>query len=241
MKSAVFYGRHDLRLEDRPIPDPEPEEVLIQIQACGVCGTDVHIYEGDPCTAEITSPTILGHEFSGIITAAGSEVKKFRTGDRVCIDPNRYCGACDFCRNREVHLCERMIGYGTTEHGGFAEYCTVHQSQVYRLGDNTTFEQGAMAEPAACCLHGIELCGLRPGHQVVIIGGGMAGTLMLQLAKLAGASKAAVLEPVAEKRNGDNAGGFFVDNYPCLMPGVAMGRNMTFAIKAIKVASGEEA
>ena len=200
MKSAVFYGRHDLRLEDRPVPEPGPEEVLIQIQACGVCGTDVHIYEGDPCTAEITSPTILGHEFSGIIAAAGSEVKKFRAGDRVCIDPNRYCGACDFCRNGDVHLCEHMIGYGTTEHGGFAEYCTVHQSQVYRLGDNTTFEQGAMAEPAACCLHGIELCGIRPGHQVVITGGGMAGTLMLQLAKLAGASRAAVLEPVAEKR-----------------------------------------
>lgn len=93
-----------------------------------------------------------------------------------------------------------MIGYGTTVNGGFAQYCSVNEHQVYLLGDNTTFEQGAMAEPVACCLHGIDMCHIRPGVNVVIIGGGMIGLLMVQLAKLAGAAKVALLEPVASKR-----------------------------------------
>ena len=200
MKSAVFYGRHDLRVQESAVPEPGPEEVLIQVKACGVCGTDVHIYEGDKGAAEVNPPAILGHEFSGVIAAVGSEVRRFHVGDRVCIDPNCYCGACDYCRGGEVHFCEHMIGYGTTQNGGFAEYCAVNESLVYLLGEHTTFEQGAMAEPAACCLHGIDLCEIRPGSQVVIIGGGMIGLLMLQLAKLAGASKAALLEPVEKKR-----------------------------------------
>ena len=177
-----------------------PHDVLIQVKACGVCGTDVHIYEGDKGAAEVTPPTILGHEFAGIISEVGSQVKNYKPGDRVCIDPNCYCGACDPCRNGVAHYCENMIGYGTTVDGGFAEYCSVDERQVYLLGENTTFEQGAMAEPVACCLHGIDMCEIQPGHQVVVIGGGMIGLLMLQLAKLAGAAKVALLEPVENKR-----------------------------------------
>ncbi len=200
MKSAVFYGRHDVRVEDWNMPAVGPEDVLIKVKACGVCGTDVHIYEGDKGAAEVTPPTILGHEFSGVIVETGENVKNFQPGDRVCIDPNCYCGACEPCRNGVAHYCQNMIGYGTTVNGGFAEYCAVNAKQVYRLGENTTFEQGAMTEPVACCLHGIDMCGIRPGHQVVIIGGGMIGLIMLQLAKLAGAAKIALLEPVKEKR-----------------------------------------
>lgn len=200
MRSAVFYGKHDLRIEERAIPEVGPQDVLIQVKACGVCGTDVHIYEGDKGAAEVTPPTILGHEFSGVVVKTGSEVSGFQKGDRVCIDPNCYCGACEPCRSGVAHYCAHMIGYGTTVDGGFAQYCAVNCRQVYRLGDHTTFEQGAMAEPAACCLHGIDLCGIRPGHQVVVIGGGMIGLLMLQLAKLAGAAKVALLEPVESKR-----------------------------------------
>ena len=200
MKSAVFYGKHDLRVEEYAQPEVGPEDVLIQVKACGICGTDVHIYEGDKGAAEVTPPTILGHEFSGVVVKTGDKVTEYRAGDRVCIDPNCYCGACDACRNGEAHFCENMIGYGTTVNGGFAEYCAVNYKQVYRLGENTTFEQGAMAEPVACCLHGLDMCEIRPGHQVVVIGGGMIGLLMVQLAKLAGAAKVALLEPVEGKR-----------------------------------------
>ena len=200
MKSAVFYGKHDLRVEEHEMPKVGPKDVLIQVKACGVCGTDVHIYEGDKGAAEVTPPTILGHEFSGVIAEVGSEVTNYKAGDRVCIDPNCYCGACEPCRSGVVHYCEHMIGYGTTVNGGFAEYCAVNERQVYKLGDNTSFEQGAMTEPVACCLHGMDMCEIRPGHQVVVIGGGMIGLLMLQLSRLAGAAKVALLEPVESKR-----------------------------------------
>lgn len=200
MKSAVFYGKHDLRVEEAKKPEIGPRDVLIQVKACGVCGTDVHIYEGDKGAAEVTPPTILGHEFSGVVVEIGAEVENCRAGDRVCIDPNCYCGTCEPCRNGVAHYCENMIGYGTTVNGGFAEYCAVNERQVYQLGENTSFEQGAMAEPVACCLHGIDMCEIQPGHQVVVIGGGMIGLLMMQLAKLAGAAKVALLEPVENKR-----------------------------------------
>lgn len=200
MKSAVFYGKHDLRVENSPMPKVGPEDILIQVKACGICGTDVHIYEGDKGAAEVTPPTILGHEFSGVIAEVGSNVTKYKVGDRVCIDPNCYCGKCDFCRNGIAHYCTDMIGYGTTVNGGFAEYCSVNQRQVYKLGDNTTFEQGAMTEPVACCLHGMDMCNIHPGSNLVVIGGGMIGLLMLQLSKLAGAARVALLEPVESKR-----------------------------------------
>lgn len=200
MKSAVFYGKHDLRVEEHECPAVGAHDVLIQVKACGICGTDVHIYEGDKGAAEVTPPTILGHEFSGIIAGVGSEVTEYKVGERVCVDPNCYCGSCEACRNGIAHYCKNMIGYGTTVNGGFAEYCAVDERQVYRLGPEITFEQAAMTEPVACCLHGIDMCGIQPGHQVVIIGGGMIGLIMLQLAKLAGAAKVALLEPVASKR-----------------------------------------
>ena len=200
MKSAVFYGKHDLRIEEHEMPPVGPKDVLIRVKACGVCGTDVHIYEGDKGAAEVTPPAILGHEFAGVVEAVGAEVAACRVGDRVCIDPNCYCGTCGPCRNGVAHYCEHMIGYGTTVNGGFAEYCAVNERQVYRLGERTSFEQGAMAEPAACCLHGIDMCKVQPGSQVVVIGGGMIGLLMLQLARLMGAAKVALLEPVEEKR-----------------------------------------
>ena len=109
MKSAVFYGKHDLRIEEAKKPEIGPRDVLIQVKACGVCGTDVHIYEGDKGAAEVTPPTILGHEFSGVVVETGAEVENCRAGDRVCIDPNCYCGTCEPCRNGVAHYCENTV------------------------------------------------------------------------------------------------------------------------------------
>ena len=169
MKSAVFYGKHDLRVEESAKPAVGRRDVLINVKACGVCGTDVHIYEGDKGAADVTPPTILGHEFAGVVEAVGSDVAGFKPGDRVCIDPNHPCGCCEPCRDGINHYCEHMTGYGTTVNGGFAEYCSVDMQQVYKLGDHTSFEQGAMTEPVACCLHGIDMCNIKPGSTVVVI------------------------------------------------------------------------
>ena len=200
MKSAVFYGKHHLRVEETQIPELKEDEVLIKVMACGVCGTDVHIYEGDKGAADTNPPTILGHEFAGRIEKTGKNVKKYSEGDRVCVDPNQLCGKCYYCKSGIGHFCEAMIGIGTTTNGGFAQYCVVNESQVYRLGEDTTYEEGAMTEPLACCLHGIDMCEITTAGVVLIIGGGMIGQLMVQLAKLAGAGKIILLEPVAQKR-----------------------------------------
>lgn len=200
MRSTVFYGKHDLRVEETKMPDVGPEDVLIKVMACGVCGTDVHIFDGDKGAADTNPPCILGHEFSGIVEAVGDRVTNALVGDRVCVDPNQLCGSCYYCRNGIGHFCEHMLGIGTSTDGGFAQYCCVKQSQVYHLADTTSFEEGAMTEPLACCLHGIDMCEITPASTVMIIGGGMIGLLMLQLAKLSGAHKIVLLEPVEGKR-----------------------------------------
>ncbi|HZK70566.1 MAG TPA: zinc-dependent alcohol dehydrogenase family protein, partial [Clostridia bacterium] len=144
--------------------------------------------------------TILGHEFSGTVYEVGSEVRNFKLGDRVCVDPNDMCGNCYYCRIGKGHFCENMIGIGTTVNGGFSEFCTVHEKQVYSIGEHLSFEEGAMAEPIACCLHGMDLAGAKTGDTVMVIGGGTIGLIMLQLAKLSGASTIIIIEPVQTKR-----------------------------------------
>ncbi|AUS97086.1 alcohol dehydrogenase [Clostridium thermosuccinogenes] len=201
MKAAVYLGKHNLKVQDVEVRAPGPDEVLIQVKACGVCGTDLHIYEGAEGAAKCIPPTILGHEFSGIIHEVGSNVKGFKPGDRVCVDPNDMCGSCYYCRIGKAHFCENMTGIGTTVNGGFAEFCTVRAKQVYSIGESLSFEEGAMAEPVACCLHGMDLTGVKAGDTVMLIGGGTIGLIMLQLVKLSGASTIILVEPVQTKRD----------------------------------------
>ena len=200
MKAAVFYGKEDLRIEDIAVPTPKGDEVLIRVRACGICGTDMHIFDGDEGAAPTPRGTVLGHEFAGEVVAIGDAVKGIKVGDRACVDPNKLCNECDFCREGVGHFCESMIGYGTTLNGGFAEYCCVPQSQVYKFSDAIGYEQAAMTEPVACCLHGMDMCDIEQGATVAVIGGGMIGLLMMQLAKLKGAAKLILIEPIAEKR-----------------------------------------
>lgn len=200
MKSAVFFGKHDLRVVDSPLPQVADDEVLIQVMACGVCGTDVHIFQGDEGAAKTTPPTILGHEFAGVVKQIGAQVTGVAVGDRVCVDPNDMCGECYYCHSGLGHFCQNMVGIGTTVNGGFAQYVSVRAKQVYPLAEQTTFAQGAMSEPVSCCLHGIDLCRIQPASRVLVIGGGMIGLIMMQLAKLAGAYQVALLEPVEQKR-----------------------------------------
>ena len=121
MKCAVYYGKQDLRVEERPVPRPGRGEVLVRVMACGVCGTDVHIFQGDPGAADCPPGTVPGHECAGVMEAAGEGVTAFGPGDRVCVDPNKLCGECDFCRGGIGHFCEHMTGIGTTADGGLAE------------------------------------------------------------------------------------------------------------------------
>lgn len=200
MKAAVYYGRHDLRVtevDEGPIGD---NQVRVNVKYCGVCGTDIHIYEGDGGAAAVVPPTIIGHEFSGVVHAVGKNVRSVKAGDRVSVDPNDACGECYFCRDAKAHFCENYVGIGTTCNGGFAEYVTVREKQVFKIPDELPFETAALVETVSCCLHGMDLCDIKTGQTVLIIGAGPIGLLMLQLAKMSGAGKIIVSEIVPEKR-----------------------------------------
>ena len=200
MKAARFLGKGRIGVLDVPVREPDSHEVLIRVRYCGVCGTDVHIYNGEKGSAEVTPPVTLGHEFSGDVLKVGTEVTGLRPGDRVSVDPNASCGRCYFCTRGMPHLCREMVGLGTARDGGFAETITVSAKLVHRIPDNLSYEAAAMAEPLSCCLHGIDLTDIQAGQTVMVIGAGSIGLMMLQLAKARGAGTVIAVEPNAARR-----------------------------------------
>ena len=200
MKAAVYHGPGDLRVEEVPVRKLKDNEVKIQVKYCGICGTDIHIFHGDGGCCDVTPPLVPGHEFSGVVAEVGAGVKTVKVGDGVTGDPNDMCGECYFCKNGMQHFCKNNIGIGTTVDGGFAEYVIMREKQVYKVSDELSFIEAAMAEPISCCLHGIDLCNIKAGDTVLVMGGGPIGMIMMQLAKNAGASKVIMSEPVEEKR-----------------------------------------
>ena len=200
MKATYFMGNETFEVCECPIPKATPGTVVVKNYACGVCGTDVHIYHGEPGSAEVHPPVVLGHEYSGVVTEVGEGVTGLQVGDHVTIDPNIYCGECDYCRIGKKQLCRHMEAVGVTMNGGFAEYSVVPAKQALRLNPEVPLEYGAMSEPLACCLHGIDRAEIRVGDTVCVVGGGAIGLLLVQLARLSGASKVVVSEPNAVRR-----------------------------------------
>lgn len=199
MKAAIFTKKHRMKLEEIPFRDPKENEVLIRVHYCGVCGTDVHIYEGEKGSAEVKTDAILGHELSGEIVEVGKDVLRVQPGDRVVVDPNDYCGSCYYCVNGMKHLCLHMVGLGTAADGGFAEYLTVPQHLVYPIPDGISMQAAAMVEPISCCLHGLDLTEIKAGNTVMVVGAGNIGMIMIQMAKHMGAAKVIAVDPVSPK------------------------------------------
>jgi len=197
MKAAVIFQPGDVQIMDRVIPIPEPEEVLIQIKACGVCGTDHSLFTGG---FPARYPVIIGHEFSGVVEAVGEKVETIKPGDRVTVDPNRVCHYCEYCRMGKEHLCENRLSMGVDIDGANAEYCTMQATNVHKIPDSLTFEEAAFTEPLACAIRGIEMAKIHHGDTVLILGGGGMGNLLLQLAVRAGAAEVLVSEPIARRR-----------------------------------------
>jgi len=197
VKAALFEAAHRLRVAQRSLRSLLPDEVLLRIQACGVCGTDIHIVEG---SSRSTPPVVLGHEFVGVVEDIGSSVKNVTPGDVVAIDPNISCGACFYCRRGLVHLCEHLKAYGVDLDGGMAEQCIVKASQLYHLPAELPWEVGTFIEPVSCCVHGIDRASIRLGDTVVLLGAGTIGLILLQLARSAGAARVIVVEPREHKR-----------------------------------------
>ena len=200
MKGAFFLGNREFEVRDMEKRPLAADEVRIRVMACGVCGTDVHIYHGEAGSAEVT-PVVLGHEYAGIVEEVGADVKGLVPGDHVAVDPNIYCGACTPCRDGKKQFCEHLQALGVTRDGGFAQYSAAPAAQCFKLAPELPFEAGAMAEPLACCLHGIDAAGIRRGSTGCVIGGGAIGLLMVQRARFSGAAKVILSEPVELRRS----------------------------------------
>lgn len=201
MIGAYFLGNKTIETRPLNLGEPGEGQVLLRVCACGVCGTDVHIFHGGKGSAEVKPPVILGHEFSGFIEKIGPGVTGLEVGQLVTVDPNIYCGTCLPCRQGQKQMCHNMGAVGVNMDGGFADYCLAPFAQCVPVPMGTDPELAAMAEPLACCLHGIDRAGIRPGENVLVVGGGTIGQIMLQLARLAGAAKVVLSEPVQKRRD----------------------------------------
>jgi 2-desacetyl-2-hydroxyethyl bacteriochlorophyllide A dehydrogenase len=200
MRAAIIEKPGEIRVGTVPDPTPKPNEVVVRVGACGICGTDLHIADGEfPPTPY---PIVPGHEFAGEVVAVGSNVSqglgtkgsKIAVGTRVAVDPSLFCGACDFCRVGHGNLCLNWGAIGDTVDGAFAEYVAVPVANAYVLPDNLSFREAALIEPTSCAVHGFHRLATRLGDTFLIVGAGTMGLILLQLALRAGASRVAVAD-----------------------------------------------
>ncbi|MBS1799681.1 MAG: galactitol-1-phosphate 5-dehydrogenase [Acidobacteria bacterium] len=192
MKALLLSSYNHLELTEMPAPAPAAGELLVEVAACGICGSDVHGYDGS--TGRRIPPIVMGHEAAGVVTAVGAGVTAYKPGDRITFDSTVYCGACEFCRRGEVNLCNdrQVIGVSCGEyrrHGAFAEYLVIPERIAYRLPDAFNFADAAMLEAVSVALHGIAVTEIKGGETALVIGAGMIGLLLLQAARAAGCSK----------------------------------------------------
>ncbi|MEO1537004.1 MAG: alcohol dehydrogenase catalytic domain-containing protein [Pseudomonadota bacterium] len=194
MRATRLVGTGDIRTVAAPIPLPGRGEILIRVEAAGICGTDRHLYRGEfPSVPN----KILGHEFSGIVVQRGDTA--IAEGTRVTCDPNAWCGTCGQCLRGRVNLCAHNIATGIHRDGGFAEFCAFPASKAVPLPADLDPLHGAFCEPLACTLHGMDIGAARPGEKVLVVGGGVIGLMAVQIACLAGA-EVLLLTRSAEKQ-----------------------------------------
>ena len=204
MKSLLLKEYLQLELADFPQPEPGPGEVLIRVAACGICGSDVHGYDGT--SGRRIPPIVMGHEAAGIVAATGAGVTGFKPGDRVTFDSTVYCGECAFCRRGEVNLCDRREVIGVScgdyrRHGAFAEYIAVPERILYHLPEAMSFPEAAMLEAVSVALHAVHVTGDVKGQTALVIGAGMIGLLTMQAARAAGAARVMIADIDATRLN----------------------------------------
>ena len=195
MKALLLSEYSKLDVVELPRPEPSADEVLIEVAACGICGSDVHGYDG--VSGRRIPPVVMGHEAAGTIVEVGAEVAEvaeYGVGDRVTFDSTVYCGECGFCQCGQVNLCDdrQVMGVSCAEYrryGAFAEYLVVPARILYRLPEDFGFAEAAMLEAVAVALHGVAVSPVKAGDTVLVIGAGMIGLLLLQAARAAGARK----------------------------------------------------
>lgn len=200
MRAAELTAVGEITVAERSRPSLDPDEVLVEVGACGVCMTDYHMYHG---TFEVETPMVPGHESAGTVVEVGESVRAYEPGDRVAINPTVPCTACTHCKRGDTHLCEHNTSIGgaadTVLDGAFAEYVRVPQTNVEPIGD-LPVRHAALAEPLACAVHGVSKADCDPGDSVALIGAGPVGLLLLQTFRLVGAAPIVVSEPDPDRR-----------------------------------------
>lgn len=191
MKALLLSKYRHLEIADVPTPTLGPDEVLICVAACGICGSDVHGYDGS--TGRRIPPLIMGHEAAGTAVALGAGVTGVSAGDRITFDSTVFCGTCQYCLRGEINLCDRrkVLGVSCTDyrcHGAFAEYVTVPRRIVHLLPENLSFAEAAMLEAVSVALHAVSLSNMARGDTALVLGAGMIGLLTLQALRVAGCS-----------------------------------------------------
>jgi L-iditol 2-dehydrogenase len=189
MKSMVLTEYKRLELKDMPAPEVGPGDVRVRVHSCGICGSDVHGFDGS--SGRRVPPLIMGHEAAGTVESVGESVEGFGPGDRVTFDSMISCGECGFCQSGQINLCDRRRVVGVSpgewrQHGAFAELVVVPQNIVYRLPEGLSFEHAAMIEPVSVAVHAAARTPIRQGDRAVVVGCGMIGLLTIQAAKAAG-------------------------------------------------------
>jgi L-iditol 2-dehydrogenase len=202
MKSLLLSAYNHLEIADFPAPEPGPDEVLVRVEACGICGSDVHGYDGS--SGRRIPPIVMGHEAAGTVAAVGAGVTGYAAGDRVTFDSTVYCGACAWCQSGDVNLCDnrQVIGVSCGDyrrHGAFAEYVAVPQRILYHLPGNLSFVEAAMLEATSVALHAVRVSDVKGGETALVIGSGMIGLLTLQAAKALGCARVFVADVDASR------------------------------------------
>jgi L-iditol 2-dehydrogenase len=197
MKALVLSAYKHLVLEDLPVPQPGEDELLIRIKACGICGSDVHGYDGS--TGRRIPPIVMGHEAAGVVESVGSRVSGFSEGDRVTFDSTVYCGTCFYCQRGMENLCDHreVIGVSTPSFrrmGAFAEFVAVPARIAYPLPESMPYPHAALIEAVSVAVHGASLTPISPGDTAVVVGSGMIGLLTLQAVREAGAGRVFVVD-----------------------------------------------
>jgi len=194
----MLAGIRQFAIQEVPVPEPGPSEAVIQVEQCGICGTDVHIYNG---ANRIKPPVVMGHEFSGTLHALGRQVTGLRLGERVTVEPGVECGHCTYCESGRYNLCHSfyMIGGHPESPGAYAEFVRVPAAKVLPLPEGMSFPVAALIEPTACAMHALDAGRVEPGQRVLVIGAGTVGLLIAQTVRLAGASEVIVVDLVPER------------------------------------------
>jgi 2-desacetyl-2-hydroxyethyl bacteriochlorophyllide A dehydrogenase len=193
MRAVVFEAAGKLTHQDVPDPSPSARDVVVEVAAVGICGTDTHVLDGE--FEGTVYPLIPGHEATGTVVEVGSEVRTLKPGDNVAVNPSTTCGECEFCLNGKTNLCREWNGLGVVaSDGACARYLTAPLANVFKLRPDTDVHQAALIEPLACAIRGYDQLPRRMGEHYLVYGAGTMGLLMAQLAPRAGAASVTVVD-----------------------------------------------